>query len=327
MSALLEREDEADASTLPVWLLGLWHVSEWLSDDVAGDSYRATLSLRERTRRERELKRVKELNAPWHVPGPDKDTKRFLREARDARIQSALAREAGDMPGAAVAMATAYDLEARAHARMAARRDDRWASAALAERATLEALRGETLVGEVTEVDDWVRDDYGAVVMSDTGLPVLGREKVRTLRSRAASGIAQAFENGDLDPQKDEPRISAERLRETAKAYRTAYETYATLATPERDPGAPAAQRCKPSAGPQEAAFAAGETLRLLRGIARHDEPLTRLSKLQVQVLDLVCGEDRTCSAAATALHRDHRLVKKELRAGLSAATMNTTMG
>lgn len=318
--------EAAEPPAIPEWLLGLWHVSEWLSDDAAGDTYRATLTLRQRTRCERELQRVKELTAPWKEPGPDKEARKLLREAREARIQSAQAREAGDMPAAAVAMAAAYDMEARAHARMVSRRDTRWVSASIAERADLEALRGETLVGVHTEVDDWVRDEYGAVVMSDVGLPVLGQEKVRTLRSRAASGLAQAFESGDLDPKKDEPRFSGERLYETAKTYRAAFETYATLASPERDPGAPAAMRYKPSAGPQEAAFAAGETLRLLRGVARNREALTRLTKLQVQVLDLVCGEDRTCSAAATALRRNHRTVKKQLRAGLAAATMNTTM-
>lgn len=340
----------------------------WLATDEAVAAHVQGLGQKDRIRFERsirvqrELQRVQTLDEPWKEPGQDKATRKILREAREARTQGEIALEearrlrqaarearlsgrwaeaARDKAAAAVAaegghaaIRTAVELERQAQLRVDERKQARWSGAVLTERKTLEATRGSETEDVLTEVSDWVRDENGALVRDRRGVPLLGTDKARTVRVLASEGLRVAFDNGDLDRKDEDDRFSADTLLATGKRFRDAYETYASLASPDRDAGAPSAPRCKPSTGPQNAAFEAGEEIRLMTGrlsaaqisVRRFNgmKELIPMTDLELKVVALVCGRDETVRAAARQVRKRHDTVRLALRSGLVTATINT---
>ena len=135
------------------------------------------------------------------------------------------------------------------------------------------------------------------------------------MRILSRGGLQLAFDRGDLDGGP----IRAERLLDTARAYRRAYETASARTTPTRNLVVVGARSpLKAGAGPQDAVFAAGELLRIFR----HG-----LTAREVVVLDRVCGLDLTVRAAALALKADPRTGRRTLVEALAAATANRAQG
>src|SRR5580698_6354656 len=162
-------------------------------------------------------------------------------------------------------------------------------AARLAETSSLALSRGEEVRSETVRLAVAQFDEHGVRVVRH-GLPLYRQETHTRVRVASRGGLQLAFERGDLDGG----RIKAERLNETGKAYRWAFETASALITPARNL-APIGGRSplRASAGPQDAVFAAGEILRIFRAdlTARH-----------VAILDRVCGLDSTIRATAQAL-------------------------
>ena len=187
-------------------------------------------------------------------------------------------------------------------------------AARLAETSSLALSRGEQVKSETVRIAVPLVDEHGARIVR-RGLPLYRQETVTRMRILSRGGLQLAFDRGDLDGGP----IKAERLLETAKAYRWAYETASALTTPVRNLAVVGARTpLKAGAGPQDAVFAAGELLRVFRGglTARH-----------VVVLDRVCGLDLTVRAAALALKADPRTVRRALVEALAAATDNRAPG
>jgi hypothetical protein len=184
----------------------------------------------------------------------------------------------------------------------------------LAETSSLALSRGEEVKSETVRIAVPLVDEHGARIVRG-GLPLYRQETVTRTRILSRGGLQLAFDRGDLDggPHK------AERLLQTAKAYRWAYETATSLTTPARNlaiagPRSP----LRAGAGPQDAVFAAGELLRVFRG---------GLAARQVAVLDRVCGLDMSIRATALALKADARTVRAAVVAALAAATANRAQG
>lgn len=190
------------------------------------------------------------------------------------------------------------------------RRDDADLAARLAETAALGLARGEEVKAESVRIAAPALDEHGARLVS-RGLPLYRRESVARLRIVSRGGLQLAFERGDLDGG----RVRAERLYETGKAYRWAFEASTGLTTAERNLAAVSAHApLRASAGPQDAVFAAGEALRAYRrGLA--DRPQA--------VLDRICGVDMTVRATAIALAADPRTIRRLLVEALTAASDN----
>ena len=153
-------------------------------------------------------------------------------------------------------------------------------------------------------------DEHGARIVRH-GLPLYRQETHTRVRVASRGGLQLAFERGDLDGG----RVKAERLYETGKAYRWAFETASALTTPARNL-APIGGRSplRASAGPQDAVFAAGEILRIFRA---------DLGARQLTVLDQVCGCDATVRATCPQLKADTRTVRRMLVEALTIATEN----
>lgn len=183
-------------------------------------------------------------------------------------------------------------------------------AARLAETSSLALSRGEEVRSESVRIAVPLTDEHGARIVR-RGLPLYRHETATRMRILSRGGLQLAFDRGDLDggPSK------AERLLDTGKAYRWAYEAASALTTPTRNLAIVGARApLKASAGPQDAVFAAGELLRIFRA---------DLSARQVQALDRVCGLDMTVRAAALALKADPRTIRKALVDALAAATAN----
>jgi hypothetical protein len=180
-------------------------------------------------------------------------------------------------------------------------------AARLAETADLARARGEEVRTETLRLSQPLTDEHGARLVTD-GAPLYRRETVTRVRIASRGGLQLAFERGDLDGGP----VKAERLYETGKSYRWAYEAGCALTTPARSLS-PISGRSplRSSAGPQDAVFAAGELLRRFRG---------PLAARQVVILDRVCGLDMTIRAAALALRADPRTVRTALVEALTAA-------
>jgi hypothetical protein len=177
----------------------------------------------------------------------------------------------------------------------------------LAETSQLARARGEEVKAETVRIATPLLDEHGARVVQ-RGLPIYRQETVSRVRIASRGGLQLAFERGDLDGGP----VKAERLYETGKTYRAAFERAAGLTTAQRHLSPVSARPpMRGSAGPQEAVFAAGETLR------RYRAPL---SERERTVLDQVCGLDLTVRATARALRSDPRTVRKVLVEGLAAA-------
>ena len=183
-------------------------------------------------------------------------------------------------------------------------------AARLAETSRLALSRGEEVRAETVRLSIPQFDEHGARIVRH-GLPLYRQETHNRVRIASRGGLQLAFERGDLDGGP----VKAERLYETAKAYRWAFETASSLTTPTRSL-APISGRSplRASAGPQDAVFAAGEILRVFRN---------GLGARQVAVLDQVCGFDLTIRATGQAMKADVRTVRRLLVDALCAATEN----
>lgn len=192
--------------------------------------------------------------------------------------------------------------------RHAARLEGQSLAARLAETSALALSRGEEVRTETVRADQPLFDEHGARIVRD-GAPLYRRETVTRVRIASRGGLQLAFERGDLDGGP----VRAERLYETGKTYRWAFEASCALTTPTRNL-APISARAplRASAGPQDTVFAAGERLRAFRAA---------LTQRQVAVLDRVCGLDMTVRAAALALRADPRSIRKVLVEGLALAS------
>jgi hypothetical protein len=187
-------------------------------------------------------------------------------------------------------------------------------AARLAETSSLALSRGEQVKSETVRVAVPLLDEHGARIVR-RGLPLYRQETVTRMRVLSRGGLQLAFDRGDLDGGP----VKAERLLETAKTYRWAYETASALTTPARNLAIVGARApLKAGAGPQDAVFAAGELLRVFRD---------GLSARQVAVLDRICGLDLTVRAAALALKADPRTVRRSLVETLATATQNRAQG
>jgi hypothetical protein len=194
--------------------------------------------------------------------------------------------------------------------RHAERLESRSLAERLAETSSLALARGEEVRAETVRLTAPQFDEHGARIVRH-GLPVYRQETHARVRIASRGGLQLAFERGDLDGG----RIKAERLYETAKAYRWAFETASALTTPARNLS-PISSRAvlRASAGPQDAVFAAGEILRVFRA---------RLGARQMGVLDQVCGHDATVRATSIVLKADPRSLRRELVEALTIATEN----
>ncbi|HEY1427677.1 MAG TPA: hypothetical protein VGF50_13485 [Caulobacteraceae bacterium] len=196
--------------------------------------------------------------------------------------------------------------------RHAARLEGQGLAARLAETASLAVARGEEVKSEAVRIAVPLTDEHGAQI-ARRGLPLYRHETVTRMRILSRGGLQLAFDRGDLDTGP----IRAERLLDTGRAYRWAYETASALTTPARNLAVIGARSpLRAGAGPQDAVFAAGELLRIFRA---------GLTARQVQALDRVCGLDMTIRAAALASRADPRTVRKALVEALAVATSNRT--
>jgi hypothetical protein len=233
-------------------------------------------------------------------PDPEALTREELR--RLAKAERKLA--SPDRTQAASGVREIQDLERRHGERL----EGQSLAARLAETSSLALSRGEVVRSETVRLAVAQFDEHGARLVRH-GLPLYRQETHTRVRIASRGGLELAFERGDLDGG----RIKAERLHETGKAYRRAFETASALTTPARNL-APINGRSplRSNAGPQDAVFAAGEILRLLR---------TNLTARQTVVLDSVCGRDATVRATALLLKADARTVKRTLVEALTLAT------
>jgi hypothetical protein len=187
-------------------------------------------------------------------------------------------------------------------------------AARLAETSSLALSRGEEVKSETVRIAVALTDEHGAPVVR-RGLPLYRQETVTRMRILSRGGLQLAFDRGDFDGGP----IRAERLLDTARTYRRAYETASALTTPARNLAVVGVRSpLKSGAGPQDAVFAAGELLRIFR---------KGLTGREVAVLDRVCGLDATVRATALALKADPRTVRRTLVEALATATANRAQG
>ena len=239
---------------------------------------------------------------PLHAPNPAALTREELR--RLAKAERKLV--SPDRSQAASGVREIQELERRHGERL----EGQSLAARLAETSSLALSRGEEVRSETVRLAVAQFDERGARIVRH-GLPLYRQETHTRVRIASRGGLQLAFERGDLDGG----RIKAERLNETGKAYRWAFETASALTTPARDL-APIGGRSalRASAGPQDAVFAAGEILRIFRA---------NLTARQVAVLDSVCGCDATARATCLQLKADLRTVRRLLVEALTIATEN----
>jgi hypothetical protein len=237
-----------------------------------------------------------------HAPGPEALTREELR--RLAKAERNLA--GPDRAQSAAGVREIHDLERR----HADRVESQSLAARLAETSSLALSRGEEVRTETVRIAVAQFDEHGARIVRH-GLPFYRQETYSRVRIASRGGLQLALERGDLDGG----TMKADRLHETAKVYRWAFETSSALTTPARNL-APISGRSplRASAGPQDSVFAAGEILRIFRD---------GLSARHVAVLDQVCGLDLTVRAAGRALKADFRTIRRLLVEALVAATEN----
>jgi hypothetical protein len=198
--------------------------------------------------------------------------------------------------------------------RHAGRLEGQSLAARLAETSSLALSRGEEVRSETVRIAVPLVDEHGARIVQG-GLPLFRQETVTRTRILSRGGLQLAFDRGDLDGGP----VKAERLLQTAKAYRWAYETASALTTPARNLAVIGARApLRAGAGPQDAVFAAGELLRVFRA---------GLTARQIAVLDRVCGLDMTIRATAVSLKADARTIRATLIEALAAATANRAQG
>lgn len=275
-------------------------------------------------------RRVAQLSAPFSPPRPspslERDLKslaRFEVQAATARSDADAARKAGHHKGHRDALARLKDAQERIRILRrdiaAIRRDDvdrHWAQAAGSETEALANVRSEEVDEEDTAVPEWLRDpETGALVRGEGGMPVLRVERAKARRALSRSGLDLAFVRGDLGEGAHKPV----ELRETGRLYASAYEAATQRLTPT-----PREVRGSGIPEPQMATLQAWSDLAIMRGEKESDHlELTRLSRRQRDVLDLVCGEGQTIGATAKLLRAGVPSVRRALRGGLDVAGQN----
>lgn len=173
-----------------------------------------------------------------------------------------------------------------------------------ARRCDLEAKR---LMDEASD-GSWVHaanDETVALAQARGEVVERGKAGIRIL---TRGGVEHALGAGYLTPA-DGVRLTAADLHGTARAYRDCYEITSGLTSPNRE-SAGAAK----GDGWQASVVQAGERLATMR---------RGLSKLEIEVLDRVCGQDMRAREAATVLRRRFQGVRDALRDGLQSATIN----
>jgi hypothetical protein len=170
----------------------------------------------------------------------------------------------------------------------------------------LEISRG----GEVDDVDtyvsDFIRDEHGALVHGEDGLPALRTEMATARRVNNRSGLKVAYVKGYLDGD----RVSADDLYEEGKRYAENYRTAESMRSGERTE----THMAPGSGAPQVAIFAASAELRIMRA---------GLTAKKLAVLDLICGLDHSIRATAEGLRAGAPSVVRALRGGLAQARLN----
>jgi hypothetical protein len=150
-----------------------------------------------------------------------------------------------DHAQSAAARREIQDLARRHQARV----EDQSLAARLAETSALALSRGEEVRRESVRIASPLIDEHGARLVR-RGLPLYRQETVSRVRVVSRGGLQLAFERGDLDGGP----LKAERLYETAKTYRWAYETRSRRARrcapapAPRTPSLPPARFCASSA-------------------------------------------------------------------------------
>lgn len=208
---------------------------------------------------------------------------------------------------------------------------EHWAGSAIAESERLDGLRasqgeGEAMTDAATAVQEWVRDEYGALVRDENGMPKLRTEMAKPKRRR-----------GGLESLRKRDAISPHGY-DTALWYGQLCANVAmALHTGREETGLPASPACKPSAGLADwktgaiAELAAADAF-LIRSLGIADG-----SKM-TQLLVAVCFDGASCHylaegdveataklesriATGLAMLRHHRIIRaKELRRRDAAA-------
>jgi len=235
-------------------------------------------------RQDGERKRALRLLAPLREPPPDAFVQGLQARAEGQRRVADSLDSKCRMPGTAGRQARADRKEARKQAKLLdiEAQDARTAQLAAWRRSleareteTLAKGRGDSLEDHLTETPAWIRDEDGALVRDEYGLPKLNVERATVRRQK----------NG-LDWLRDKGKISDEQHRIGAMAG-SIWSDAAQAAEPGRvETGSPSARACKPSPGPADWRLAA----------------MQLATEMEASILSLMASEDgvqivRTCKA------------------------------
>jgi hypothetical protein len=181
--------------------------------------------------------------------------------------------------------------------------DRAYAKDALDQVLVTEARRGGTVDDVDTYVTHWVRDENGAMVNGEDGLPQLAVEKATARRVNERSGLRLAWVNGDLDGE----RVGGDALYEEGKLYAEQYQLSESMRSGQKGEG-----RCAPGpTAPQQMVLEARALMRVLR---------KGLTERQVTVLDCVCGQDHSLRATADSMRAGVPSIRRTLRCALAQA-------
>lgn len=168
-------------------------------------------------------------------------------------------------------------------------------------------LRAQELMDE-SSASTWVQAaNDETVALAEARGEVVERGK-RGIRIMTRGGLDQAYDAGYMAPNGDSHLTPAD-LRRTAETYRDCYEKTSGMTTPSQSGSGGQAM-------PWAVSLAqAGEDLATMR---------RGLTKLEIEVLDRVCGQDMRARETATVLHRSFLKVREALAGALTSATVST---
>lgn len=264
-----------------------------------------------RRRWDAEQKRVRRLSR--REPEPNKAIRSKLNRLKEQERLLQEARRVKNRKATSSALSKIRELTREIEADRAKQLQAAWAGHAIAETVSLALIRGEEVGETETIVSDLKRGKHGQIVRKKGVLQVT-TERAIAKRVTSRTGLELAFTSGALDGGV----VSAPALYAMGLKYRAAFEVVSMTGlgtTGEERIGMP---RCKPSVGPSEAAFQAGETLRIYR---------MNMTRRQRQVADMICGQDMALKAAAAAIKAGLPATKKALVAALTVAWENRTIG
>ncbi len=172
-------------------------------------------------------------------------------------------------------------------------------------------VRGEELEEVATEVPEWVRDEHGAVVRDDRGLPVLNVERATTRRQK--HGLDWLLTKGRLTPEQ----------YRTGKAAEAIWLAAAQAAEPGRGEGGGGNGACRASTGPAD--WRLDATLRAARLEAMVTDMLGGPAGAEVvATCKSVCLEGKTIQKLTDDRYEK---VRHEERLKLGLALIRTGMG